>query len=270
MLDEETISKYQQVWNSIEKLCESFTEQEWKMPTECPGWTTQDNVAHIVDFESRLLGRQVPDHVPVKRPHTKNDLGQRNEIWIDWFRLQPGALVLEAFREVTAERLRILPQLSDEVLNSPSPISTSSELLGSHLQRRIVDCWAHEQDIRRAVSRPGHVDGPVVSHIMERLLGGFGAIVARRAQAPSGSTIALVLNGPYRHTLVLRVNGDRADPCEPLPDLPTVRLTMDSETFACLCFGRWDSDTVLESGRVLVAGDRTLGYEIVRHMCVTP
>jgi hypothetical protein len=45
---------------------------------------------------------------------------------------------------------------------------------------------------------------------------------------------------------------------------------MDSETFACLCFGRWDAETVLESGRVLLAGDRELGRTIVRQMTVTP
>lgn len=49
-----------------------------------------------------------------------------------------------------------------------------------------------------------------------------------------------------------------------------MRLSMDSETFACLCFGRWDAEKVLESGRVLVAGDRELGRTIVRQMAVTP
>jgi uncharacterized protein (TIGR03083 family) len=270
MQDQETFDKLDQVWQSIGKLCESLTEREWKMPTDCPGWTVQDNVAHIVDYESRLLGRPVPEHTPPQRPHMKNDLGKRNEIWVDWWRSQTGAQVLDAFREVTAERLRVLPTLSAEALAALSPISSRGEALRDHLARRVVDCWAHEQDIRRAVSRPGHDTGAVVAHVMDRMLGGLGPVVAQRAGAPPDSTVVVALTGPYRRTLALRVEGDRATSCDPIPDLPTVRLSMDSETFACLCFGRWDAEKVLESGRVLFAGDRELGRTIVRQMTVTP
>jgi hypothetical protein len=72
MQDQETFDKLEQVWQSIGKLCESFTEREWKMPTDCPGWTVQDNVTHIVDYESRMLGRRVPEHTPPQWPHMKN------------------------------------------------------------------------------------------------------------------------------------------------------------------------------------------------------
>ncbi|HEY7708540.1 MAG TPA: hypothetical protein VIG57_00730 [Candidatus Entotheonella sp.] len=70
--------------------------------------------------------------------------------------------------------------------------------------------------------------------------------------------------------LALRVEGDRATPCDPLPDLPTVRLSMDSETFACLCFGRWNAEKVLELGRVSLAGGRELGRTMVQQLTVTP
>lgn len=275
MQDQETFDKLQQVWQSIDKLCESFTEREWKMPTDCPGWTVQDNVAHLIDYESRMLGRSVPDHTPPERPHIKNDLGRRNEIWIDWFRSRTGAEVLEAYRDVIAERVRVLPTLSEETLAATSLTSTRGEALRYHLQRRVVDCWAHEQDIRRSVSRPGHADGAVVAHVMERMLGGLGAIVASCASAlPTHQepppTVVVALNGPYYQTLGWRIEGEPARLCGPVPDIPTVRLTMDSETYACLCFGRWDAEKVLESGRVLVAGDRELGRCIVRQMSVTP
>ncbi len=275
MQDQETFDKLQQVWQSIDKLCESFTEREWKMPTDCPGWTVQDSVAHVIDYESRMLGRSAPDHTPPERPHLKNDLGRRNEIWIDWFRSRSGAEVLEAYREVIAERVRVLPTLSEERLAAPSPVSSRGEALRYHLQRRVVDCWAHEQDIRRSVSRPGHADGPVVAHVMGRMIDGLGAIIANGASALSATqasqlTAVVTLNGPYVKTCSWRLEGDEAHLCEPVPDLPTVRLTMDSETFACLCFGRWDVEKVLESGRVLFAGDRELGRTIVQQMSVTP
>ena len=265
-----TMAKLERVWRSIEKLCESFTEREWKLPTDCPGWTVQDNVAHLVDYESRMMQRPPPDHTPLERSHMKNDLGRRNEIWIDWFRSKPGAEVLAAYREIIAERLKMLPTLTLEQLSAPSPASPRGESLESHLQRRVVDCWAHEQDIRRSVSRPGHQVGPVVAHVMVRMLDAMGPVVGRRAEAPEGSTVIFDVTGPSHASLALQVKEGRAMPCDPTPELPTARLSLDSETFFCLAFGRWEPEKVLESGRVLFAGDRQLGYRIVRHMVVTP
>lgn len=268
--DRDTMAMLEHVWQSIDKLCASFTEREWRLPTDCPGWTVQDNVAHLVDYESRMMQRQPPAHTPPERPHMKNDLGRRNEIWIDWYRSKSGAEVLQAYREIIAERLRVLPTLSPEQLRATSPASSRGEALANHLQRRIVDCWAHEQDIRRAVSRPGHQVGPVVEHVMARMLAEMASVVGRRAEAPADSTVIFDLTGPYHASWALQVEDGQARRCDPAPALPTVRLSLDSETFSCLVFGRWEPDKVLESGRVLFAGDRQLGYRIVQHMAVTP
>ncbi|PON14650.1 hypothetical protein C2W62_27955 [Candidatus Entotheonella serta] len=105
---------------------------------------------------------------------------------------------------------------------------------------------------------------------MGRMLSQMGSVVGRRAETPENSTVIFDLTGPYYALLALEVENGRAIPCESTPELPTVRLSLDSETFACLVFGRWEPEKVLESGRVLFAGDRQLGYRIVRHMVVTP
>ncbi len=270
MHDQEIVDNLEHVWQSIDMLCASFTEREWKTPTDLPGWSVQDNIAHIIDFESRMLGRPVPEHTPAQRPHMKNDLGRRNEIWVDWCRSWSGAEVLEAYREVIAARLQVLRAAGDAKFSAPSPISATGEPLRDHLQRRAVDCWSHEQDIRRAVSRPGHMDGPIVTSALDRMVGGMGMVCSRRAKAPDGSTIVLVITGPYSRTLALRVRGEETKSCDQVPETPTVRLSMDSETFGCLAFGRWEGQKVLESGRVLIAGDVELGRTIVRHMALTP
>jgi hypothetical protein len=105
---------------------------------------------------------------------------------------------------------------------------------------------------------------------MTRLLAGMGVVVSRRAEMPSAGTVVMVPTGPYHSTLALRQPGERAEPCHTALEIPTVRLTMDGETYACLAFGRWASAKVLQAGRVLLAGDRQLGRSIVRHMAVAP
>ena len=42
----------------------TLDETEWKPPTECPGWTVQDNLVHITALERFILGD------PAARPQT--------------------------------------------------------------------------------------------------------------------------------------------------------------------------------------------------------
>ena len=71
MNDQETVANMERVWQAIIALGSTFTEQEWKAPTDCPGWTVQDQVAHMLGSESRLLGLPVPDHTPQHTSHVK-------------------------------------------------------------------------------------------------------------------------------------------------------------------------------------------------------
>src|SRR3546814_11018850 len=61
-------------WRSLDEVCTGLTEEQWKTATGCPGWTVQDNVAHLVDYEASALGRPRPNHVPAGGDHPKNPL----------------------------------------------------------------------------------------------------------------------------------------------------------------------------------------------------
>ena len=51
-------------WRSINSHCTPLTEAEWKTPTDCPGWSVQDQVSHLVGAESGILGNADPAHSP--------------------------------------------------------------------------------------------------------------------------------------------------------------------------------------------------------------
>ena len=55
-------------------------------------------------------------------------------------------------------------------------------------------------------------------------------------------------------------------PIRPNSSNPTVTLTMDVETFACLGCGRWEPEYALRSGKVEVHGNDSLGRTIVAQM----
>ena len=62
------------------------------------------------------------------------------------------------------------------------------------------------------------------------------------------------------------VEGNRGKELDLEPDSPTVRITCDVETFACLGCGRWDPADAVASGKVTVTGDTALGETIVKQM----
>jgi len=39
---------------SIHNLCADLTESQFKTPTQCPGWTVQDNLSHMIGTEKSL------------------------------------------------------------------------------------------------------------------------------------------------------------------------------------------------------------------------
>ena len=154
MSDQEIVDKLERVWGSIAALCEPFSEREWKLATDCPKWSVQDHVAHVVGTESRLAGRPVPDHTPQDMAHVHNDIGRGNEIWVDFLRSRAGAEVLAAFREVTAARLQRLRGMSADDFSEPTQTPVGPGTVRDFMVIRIFDCWVHEQDVRRAVGPP--------------------------------------------------------------------------------------------------------------------
>jgi uncharacterized protein (TIGR03083 family) len=266
MSDQEIIDKLESVWGSIADLCSTFTEQEWKTPTDCPKWSVQDNVSHIIGAESRLLGRPAPDHTPQDMNHVKNNIGKSNEIWVDFRRPWLGSKVLEEFLEVTGERLRVLRTMSETDFSQETQTPVGPGTVRDFMQIRIFDCWVHEQDIRRAVGRPGDLEGPIAEHSVGRIALAMPFVVGKKAQAANATTVVFEVTGTAGRTLSIGIEGGRAKPLDTLPAAIIVHLTMDLETFNCLGCGRWDPNRVLESGKVQIDGDRTLGETIVRQM----
>ena len=110
------------------------------------------------------------------------------------------------------------------------------------------------------------MDGPVAEHSTERVARAMPYVVGRKVQPPDGTTVVFRVTGPAGRTLAIAMQGARANPLDDMPSTPTVSLTMDVETFACLGCGRWGPGMALQSGKVQVEGDQSLGQTIVAQM----
>jgi len=270
-MDRSVVTELATGWASTADLLEGLDDKDWERPTDCPGWTVKDQVSHMIGTESMLLRRPSPPAVdPETAPHAKSPSGLINEAWVAARRGNSPAQVRAEFREVTEERLQALQAMSDQELAAPTKSPVGEVPYAEFMNVRVMDCWVHEQDIRRAVGRPGALDGTTAQVSLGRFAGSLGYVVGKRAAAPEGTSVVVELQGPNAQTLAVTVSDGRARPTQPPPDQPTVRLEMSTETYACLSAGRWSSDEVLADGKVKMAGDNELGRSILRGMAIIP
>ncbi|TMC49259.1 MAG: maleylpyruvate isomerase family mycothiol-dependent enzyme [Chloroflexi bacterium] len=258
-----SVENLAELWASLDVLLSSLDEGEWKTPTGCPGWTVQDCVSHLVDYESRVLGNPAPEHAPPELPHVRNELGRANEIGVDFRRTRSGPEVLEEFHVVIPRRLEQLRAFTDADLASAVTTPAGPGTLADMLTLRVMDTWSHEQDIRRAVGRPGHVEGAPVDEAIGYFCGLLPYVVGKRAAAPEGSTSVFRIGD--RPAVVVEVSDRRGRMADRVPTDPTVELVMPAATFCALVCGRSDAPR-----NHRIEGDNELGQRIVDNLGVMP
>lgn len=267
---EPVVGDLAEVWSSILDACEGVDDAVWELVTECPGWTVRDQLSHLIGIERALLGEQPPPGDGAEHPHVKNDFGALNETWVAARRGTPGAEVLEEFRTVTDRRLAALRSMPasrfDEVGWSPVGQVPYREFM----QVRVFDSWVHEQDVRRALGRPGGLGGAGEAVTLDRMAGAMGFVVGRRVAPPDGTVVVWRLSGRVERDVVVVAEGGRGRAAAEAPADPSVLLSMGPDEFWRLACGRVDADTVLGDGSVTVDGDVELGRRVLGAMAVTP
>ncbi|REE98665.1 uncharacterized protein (TIGR03083 family) [Thermomonospora umbrina] len=256
---------WEQTVRSTIALARDLAPAEHDLPTDCPGWTVKDVLAHIVSVERMLLGEPLPDHpLPEGLAHVRNDFGRLMEIGVDVRRSVPGEKVVAELDEVFHLRLDTLPTIDPA---APTPAPTGEMVpYGMFMAFRAMDCYVHEQDIRRATGRPGNLDAPAAPCARALLLRGLPYVVGKKAAALPGQSVTLEVTGPAAFTVHIEVGPDgRARVTDPLP-APTTTLTMDWETYLVLSAGRRTPDTVTTA----ITGDPDLATRLLTAMAVTP
>src|SRR3954453_21799707 len=265
--DQELVDRLDEVWTSIDDLGAQLTGAEWQLATECPGWSVQDQVAHLAHIEWRLLGRKDVEHtLPDDVPHVKNSFGTINEVFVDARRGWSGADVLAEFREATRRRVAELRVLTPEGFGADSWTPMGPGSVRDLLPFRMFDAWVHEQDIRRAVGRPGDLDTPVAERGLGMVTASMSFVVGKKVAPPEGTVVVFSLSGPLARDVVVGVVDGRGRVLETVPDDPDVRLHMSSETFARLGCGRLDPSATVAAGDVTFDGDAPLGQRVVDQM----
>ena len=260
---------YAEVFSDVAALAETLDEEDSLRATGCPGWTVRDHVAHITDLESILIGRPRVEHtVPEGLPYIRNQPGQFMEIGVDARRGVPLAGLLAEYHDVTTARLAQLESLEDAQLDEMGRGFFGDSKRRSLLAIRIFDVWSHEQDMRRALGKPGGLDGVAGAHSRERMLMGAGNRIQGRVAPPAGTTIVFDVTGQGGARRAILFDGERGRSTAAVPDAATTTMRLDLSTLTVLACGR--SDDPDARSRVVVEGDQNLGRAVLEDLGFTP
>ncbi len=264
-------SQLVEVWDALGSLGEELSDRDWASATSCPGWPVSAHYAHIVGTESMLLGRPDPEPEPARAEHVRNDIAVFNEKWITALHGETRAEVLGQLAEVTAARRAALEAMTDADFSAPSWTPVGQADYRRFMQVRVFDCWVHEQDVRHAVGRPGHEQGPAAEQSVDEIVRAMGFIVGKKAAAPEGSSVLIELTGPVRRDIRVAVAGGRARVVEDIEGSPTTFLALSSRAFTRLACGRVDPESVIDGdlGGVRTAGDADLARLVVSNLAFT-
>jgi uncharacterized protein (TIGR03083 family) len=271
MSDAERLATYVETWwqavGDFTALLDTLPEDAWALPTDLAGWDVRAIASHTAHLESLLAGG--PDETADigEPPHVTGPMGQFTEIGVVTRRDRSPASIVEEIRSAAAKRHHEL--LADPPTDAKAPAPGVFGLIGwtrqTLLRNRPLDIWMHEQDVRRAVGRPGGMDTAAAQHTADYLSEAFGFVVGKKVAPPTGTTAVLAVEGSPVVAVEVDESG-RGQRLDDVPEQPDVRLAMDRESFIVLAGGR----RAAEPGAVTIEGDADLGAAIVAQMGPTP
>jgi len=254
-------------WDGLAEVTSGLSPTEWARPTECPGWDVKDHLSHLVGIERSIMGEPAPEWDGPLGDHVRNDFAVLNERWIAVRRPRPGAEVRAEFLEVTRTRLAQLGALDEEQWAAVGYSPVGQVPYAVFMEVRVFDSWVHEQDVRRALDRPGGSATLASAISLARVEGAMPFVVGKQAACAEGTVVRFEVRGPGDdgRAFTVAVEGGRARVVG--NDVaPSVTLSLSSIDFVRLGCGRVAAEQVLAAGGVSLSGEAAVGRQVLGAM----
>jgi uncharacterized protein (TIGR03083 family) len=271
-----SLQPYADAWthstDAISALVGPLAEGEWNRRTECPGWSVRDVVSHVIGLECEVLGDPRPIHsLPRDLYHVVDESSRYMEVQVDVRRHHTAPEMTSELEYVLIRRARQIrneKRAPDAEVRSVLPWEEKTTVERMYMLRAF-DVWVHEQDLRRALGKPGNLDAPGAHIARDVLVSALPKVVAKDAGAPKNSAVVFDVTGEVEFMRTVRVDAEGRGTVNGSVSLgPSVTLTLDWETYLRLACGRARPEAV--AGQVKVEGDTALATAILRHFAVTP
>ncbi|MGA0877822.1 MAG: TIGR03084 family metal-binding protein [Ilumatobacteraceae bacterium] len=131
---------------SLSAVLDSLDDRQWKLPTDSPGWAISHQVSHLEFFDRRAtLALADPDAFIADRRRVIASAPRDPSV--DLANSATRERLVESWRQSASELLNRATKVAPEVR---VPWYGPSMSLGSFLTARLMECWAHGEDIASA------------------------------------------------------------------------------------------------------------------------
>ncbi len=254
------IKLYQSVLEQILDDVRDLDDEHGKQPTGCAGWSIKDHISHVVGLEQSLGGAPEPDLEVPDYDHVSGDFARYMELHVEARRSLPIIAIVDELTTLIPRRVgQVEVAAAQGNIEVAGPMGTTSKL-SSIIPIRVLDLYAHQLDISRALDKPSKIDGPVADFVMDRCFGAWSAILPRKANVEGSLTLGTTEPHPHQQTIKLSDKSDR--------DSTQASLIGSRDTMLKLAMGRGNLDEVLAEAEV--SGDSALLDAAKPHLAFTP
>ncbi len=266
------LARYVAVWHDavgdFVALARSIREDEGDAPTDLEGWSVKDTVAHVAHLEAVLAGAPEETIEVAPAPHLAGLMNVYTEQGVLARRERDLEALCAEIEESVAKRyaeLLATPPTDPTVPASRTPGGVPWDVQ-TLLRNRVIDVFMHEQDIRRALDRPGGLETEAAAHTLERFGSGLPMVVGKRLAPPAGTVVRVEVPGADRWWTVRVGDDGRAAPAADHAGEPTTWVSLAVTDFLVLAGGRRTPDRT----RPTIRGDEELGHRLLAALAMTP
>src|SRR5438128_6010794 len=246
-------------------LLSGLSDDEWRRPTACAGWSAKDVAGHMLAGDLGNLSRQRdrwPSGIVVRSPQDLVVvLNAHNEHWVQAARfVSPRAL--RALLEVTGEQVcayfaSLDPHATGDVVSwaGPEPAPVWLDLAREYTER-----WHHQQHIREAVGRPGLTEPRFLAPVLATFVHAL-PLTYRDVGAEAGTVVGLTITGPAGGRWSLRRESAAWTLGAAASGREDAEVVIDDDT-AWRLFTR-GIDRERAAGATKITGDRRLGARLL-------
>jgi uncharacterized protein (TIGR03084 family) len=139
---------------ALDRVVADLGEAAWVTPTPARGWDVRDSVAHLAYTEDLARAALTDEEEFARRRHALLEAPNPDEVLVGAGRSMTGRAVLEWWRE---ERSAALAQLETHDARDRLPWIAGPMSAMSFATARLMETWAHGQDIRDALGQEPEV-----------------------------------------------------------------------------------------------------------------
>jgi uncharacterized protein (TIGR03083 family) len=234
----ETLALFPAEREALLEVLGQLTPDEWQLPTACAGWSVHDIAIHLLWVDVNLLSRLRDGYTgrPGDTPVHFNDIDElivfinaQNDRWIQAARRLSPRLVRDLLAFTGPQVVAYFGEQDPDELRGPIDWAGPDPApVWMEIAREYTERWAHQQQIRDAVGRPGFTERQWFAPVLDAYCRAVPHTL-RDTRAPEGTVVRLTIAGPAggHWTAVRSADRWRLDTGHDQPAAATVTIDQD-------------------------------------------